>query len=118
MTPHIDIREEELLYLTELFRAIGDFTRLRLLLRLIDREACVTELTKELGMTQSAVSHQLSILKSHRLVTSRRAGKQVYYSRTKETDLALQIIQAHQTYRPDNPHRKSKTYHAASNNQQ
>ncbi len=89
MTQHNDISEEGLAYLTELFRAIGDQTRIWLLLRLTDREACVTELAAELGMTQSAVSHQLSVLKSHWLVTGRRAGKQVYYSSSSQAAVLL-----------------------------
>ena len=72
---------EELLYdLSELFKVFGDSTRIRILFVLFEAEVCVCDLAQALNMTQSAVSHQLRILKQNRLVKSRREGKSVFYS--------------------------------------
>ncbi len=62
------------------FKAMGDETRARILLALNESELCVCDLTEFLGMTQSAVSHQLSYLRRAQLVNARRAGKEVFYS--------------------------------------
>ena len=72
--------ENTLIDLAELFKVFGDSTRIRILFALFEREICVNELTSSLGITQSAVSHQLKILKQAKLVKSRRDGKQVLYS--------------------------------------
>lgn len=66
--------------LAELFKVFGDGTRIRILTKLRDDERCVQDLSDDLGMTQSAVSHQLKVLKMSKLVKSRRDGKQIYYS--------------------------------------
>lgn len=71
--------EDRLYDLAELFKVFGDSTRIRILYALNDEEICVCDLAELLGMTQSAVSHQLKILKQARLVRSRREGRQVYY---------------------------------------
>jgi ArsR family transcriptional regulator len=65
---------------TEIFKVLGDPTRMRLLYALAQRELCVCDLTAVLGMTQSAISHQLRVLRSARLVRYRKAGTIVYYS--------------------------------------
>lgn len=62
------------------FRIFGDGTRLRILNALFAEELCVGDLTALLGLTQTAVSHQLRILRTSKLVKSRKAGKIVYYS--------------------------------------
>ena len=72
--------EEELYDLSELFKVFGDSTRIRILFVLFEAEVCVCDLAAALRMTQSAVSHQLRILKQSRLVKSRREGKSVFYS--------------------------------------
>ena len=73
--------EEDVLYdLTELFRILGDSTRMRILYALFEAELCVCDIAELLGMTQSAISHQLRALKNVRLVRSRREGKAVFYS--------------------------------------
>ena len=73
--------EEERLYdLAELFKVFGDSTRIRILFVLFEAEVCVCDLAEALNMTQSAISHQLKILKQSRLVRSRREGKSVFYS--------------------------------------
>ena len=73
--------EDEVLYdLAELFKIFGDATRIRILLVLFQSEVCVYDLAKLLNMTQSAISHQLRLLKQARLVKSRREGKIVFYS--------------------------------------
>ena len=73
--------DEDILYdLTELFRLFGDSTRLRILYVLFESELCVCDIAVLLGLTQSAISHQLRALKSARLVKSRREGKTVFYS--------------------------------------
>ncbi|MBQ5959092.1 MAG: helix-turn-helix transcriptional regulator [Firmicutes bacterium] len=66
--------------LAELFKIFGDSTRIRILFVLFEAEVCVCDLAEALNMTQSAVSHQLSILKRNKLVKSRRDGKSVFYS--------------------------------------
>ena len=72
--------ETELYDLAELFKIFGDSTRIRILFVLFEAEVCVCDLAKLLGMTQSAVSHQLRILKQAHLVKSRRDGKTIFYS--------------------------------------
>ncbi len=72
--------ETELYNLAELFKVFGDSTRIRILYVLFEVEVCVCDLAKALNMTQSAISHQLKILKQSRLVKARRDGKSIYYS--------------------------------------
>ena len=73
--------DDEILYdLAELFKIFGDSTRIRILFVLFEAEVCVCDLAAALNMTQSAISHQLRILKQSRLVKSRREGKSVFYS--------------------------------------
>ena len=73
--------DEDTLYdLTELFHVFSDSTRMRILYALFSAELCVCDIATLLGLTQSAVSHQLRILKGGRLVKPRREGKTVYYS--------------------------------------
>lgn len=72
--------EEELYDLAELFKVFGDSTRIRILYVLFEAEVCVCDLAEALHMTQSAISHQLKILKNAKLVKNRREGKSVFYS--------------------------------------
>ncbi len=72
--------EDRLYDLAELFKVFGDSTRIRILFVLFESEVCVCDLAEALHMTQSAVSHQLKILKQSKLVKSRREGKSVFYS--------------------------------------
>ena len=72
--------ETELYDLAELFKVFGDSTRIRILFVLFEAEVCVCDLAKALNMTQSAISHQLKILKQNKLVSSRREGKSIFYS--------------------------------------
>ena len=72
--------EDTLYNLTELFRIFGDSTRVRILYALFESEMCVCDIAQLLGMTQSAISHQLRALKNVRLVKSRREGKTVFYA--------------------------------------
>ncbi|MCR4851935.1 MAG: metalloregulator ArsR/SmtB family transcription factor [Lachnospiraceae bacterium] len=74
------LKENELFDLAELFKVFGDSTRIRILYVLFEKEICVQELADELGMTQSAVSHQLKILKQSKLIKNRRDGKSAFYS--------------------------------------
>lgn len=66
--------------LSDLYKMFADRTRIRILCVLLQHECCVSEISRELDMTQSAISHQLSTLKASRLVKSRREGKTIYYS--------------------------------------
>lgn len=75
-----DIGEEELLDLAELFKMFSDSTRIKILYDLFDGEKNVSEICEDIEMNQSAVSHQLKLLKSSKLVRSRREGKAVIYS--------------------------------------
>lgn len=71
--------EDRLYDLAELFKAFGDTTRIRILFALFEADTCVCDLAELLHMTQSAVSHQLRLLKQARLVSGRREGKQIIY---------------------------------------
>ncbi len=71
--------EDRLYDLAELFKAFGDTTRIRILFALFEADICVCDLAASLGMTQSAISHQLRLLKQARLVSGRREGKQIVY---------------------------------------
>lgn len=70
--------ETELYDLAELFKVFGDSTRIRILFVLFEAEVCVCDLAKVLNMTQSAISHQLRILKANKLVNSRREENQCF----------------------------------------
>ena len=73
--------QEEILYdLAELFKVFGDSTRIKIICSLFESEVCVCDLSALLNISQSAISHQLRVLKSARLVKFRRAGKVIYYS--------------------------------------
>ena len=72
-------REEDLYDLAELFKVFGDTTRIRILYALFESELCVCDIAELLNMTQSAISHQLRVLKQARLVRARREGKTVFY---------------------------------------
>ena len=65
--------------LSDLFRLFGDTTRVKILFSLFESEMCVCAIAELLGMTQSAISHQLKILKDANLVANRREGKTIYY---------------------------------------
>ena len=72
--------EEELLELSGFFKVFGDATRIKILCILLQSEMCVCDLAQTLNMTQSAISHQLRMLKQMKLVKTRREGKTVFYS--------------------------------------
>ena len=72
--------EERMKELAEFYKVFGDATRIRLLYVLLESEMCVCDLAAVLQMTQSAISHQLRVLKQMKLVKNRRDGKTVYYS--------------------------------------
>jgi len=72
--------DERLADLAEIFKLLGDPTRLRILSALVAGERCVHELCARLGMSQPAVSHQLRVLRTARLVRARRAGREIFYT--------------------------------------
>lgn len=72
--------EESLYYLAETFKILSDVTRIKILYALLYSDMCVCDISALLNMTQSAISHQLRVLKQARLVKYRREGKAVYYS--------------------------------------
>lgn len=73
--------EDEILYdLAELFKVFGDTTRIKIIYVLFEKEMCVCDIANLLSMSQSAISHQLRVLKSARLVKFRKEGKTVFYS--------------------------------------
>ena len=72
--------EDELQDLADFFKVFGDLTRVKMLYVLFQSEMCVCDLAQVLQMTQSAISHQLRVLKQMKLVTNRREGKTVFYS--------------------------------------
>ena len=71
--------DEMICDLADLFKIFGDTTRMRILYALWESEMCVCALAEYLGMTQSAISHQLKVLRQNRLVGSRREGKTIFY---------------------------------------
>ncbi|WP_077532883.1 ArsR/SmtB family transcription factor [Massiliimalia massiliensis] len=76
-----EMPDDEILYdVAELFKVFGDSTRVKILYALFESEMCVCDIADLLGMTQSAISHQLRVLKQSRLVKYRRDGKTVFYS--------------------------------------
>lgn len=72
--------DEQLYDLAELFKIFGDSTRVKILYALLESELCVCDIAKLMEVTQSAVSHQLRVLKNSKLVKFRREGKTVFYS--------------------------------------
>lgn len=72
--------EESLYDLAELFKVFGDSTRIKIIWALFEAEMCVCDIAYLLNMNQSAISHQLRVLKQARLVKPRREGKNVFYS--------------------------------------
>lgn len=72
--------EDTLDELEELFKIFGDSTRIKILYALHIKEMCVMDISLSLGMSQSAISHQLRVLRQTRLIRSRRDGKNIYYS--------------------------------------
>lgn len=77
----VNMTPEETLYdLADFFKAFGDSTRIKILSALFQAEMCVGDIAAALGMTSSAISHQLRVLKQSKLVRYRKDGKMVYYS--------------------------------------
>ena len=72
--------EDQLYDLAELFKVFGDSTRIKILYALFEAEMCVCDIAQLLNMNQSAISHQLRVLKQSQLVKFRREGKTVFYS--------------------------------------
>ena len=77
---YVGLKERDLYILTEFFKVLGNPTRIRILLLLMEQDANVSDLAEQLGMTQSAVSHQLNLLKSNKLVRRRGDGKMIFYA--------------------------------------
>lgn len=71
----VDVQE-----LADFFKVLGDPTRIRIVQQLLNKEMCVTDIAEAMGMGQSAISHQLRVLRQARLVAFRKEGKTVYYS--------------------------------------
>ena len=75
-----ELPQDELICdLADLFKVFGDTTRMKILYSLFESELCVCAIAELLGMTQSAISHQLKVLKNANLVANRREGKTIYY---------------------------------------
>ena len=77
---HATISEDSLCDLAELLKVFGDSTRIKILYDLFEGEKNVTEICQDLEMNQSAISHQLKILRTARLVSGKRVGKSILYS--------------------------------------
>ena len=80
MEQHPVLEEEALFEMAELFKVFGDSTRIRIFYALFQKELSVTDICENLGMSISAVSHQLRLLKQAKLVRCRREGRQAYYA--------------------------------------
>jgi DNA-binding transcriptional ArsR family regulator len=74
------LKEDVIYELAELFKTIGDPTRIKILYALKERELCVCDLSELLEMSPSAISHQLRVLRNNKLVKFRKEGRSVYYS--------------------------------------
>ena len=74
------VKKETMEAIAELFKGFADPTRVHILSLLAERELCVTDICDGVGVSQSAVSHQLALMKQMHLVTSRREGKNILYS--------------------------------------
>lgn len=74
------LNEEKLIDLAELFKIFGDSTRIKIINILLEEELCVNDISKKINISQSAVSHQLRILKSFKLVKYRKEANMIYYS--------------------------------------
>ena len=72
--------DDSLQMLSDLFKVLGDLTRIKIISVLFESEMCVCDIAAVLDMSHSAISHQLRVLKQSRLVRYRRAGKSIYYS--------------------------------------
>lgn len=83
------LSDSDVIDLAELYRALGDATRVKILYALSLGEFCVCDISSLLGMSASAISHQLRILRSLRLVKNRRSGRVIYYSLDDEHVLNL-----------------------------
>ncbi len=73
------LTENDIYEVSEFFKNLSDFSRVKIITSLLDKEKCVQDIAKEVEMSQTAVSYQLRILRHARLVKSRRDGKMVYY---------------------------------------
>lgn len=83
------LSEEVVCELAEIFKTIGDPTRIKILYALKERELCVCELSELLSMSSSAISHQLRILRANKLVKNRKEGRSVYYTLDDDHVLSL-----------------------------
>jgi len=83
------LEEQEIIMLSEVFKTLGDPTRLKIIFALSKCDMCVCEIAEILNMTQSAISHQLRILRNQRLVKFRKEGKSAIYSLDDEHILQL-----------------------------
>ena len=72
--------DKELINLSELFKILGDLTRIKIIWALDNNEMCVCDIANVLNMTKSSISHQLAILKNAGIVRYRKSGKEVYYT--------------------------------------
>jgi ArsR family transcriptional regulator len=88
----LDAFSVEIELMSNFFKMLADPTRLRILLFLGDEEICVNDIASGINMTKSAVSHQLALLRSARLIKNRKVGKEVYYSLS--DDHVKQLISA------------------------
>ena len=79
-TPYERLSEEQGIELAEIFRLMGDPTRLRIILLCVGGPICVSDIAEKLGVEQSLVSHHLRLLRAGRILRSRRSGKQMLYS--------------------------------------
>ena len=73
----IELTDDKIEALAEFYKVFGDATRIKILLTLYEKELCVCDIATELNMTQSAISHQLKVLKQMKLVKNRREGKSI-----------------------------------------
>lgn len=85
-----DMPDDDILYnLADLYKVFGDSTRIKIMCLLLKSEMCVCDIADVLSMNQSAISHQLRVLKQNKLVKNRREGKSVFYSLADEHVMSI-----------------------------
>jgi DNA-binding transcriptional ArsR family regulator len=91
-----DLKSREITEMADFFKVFGDFTRMQILVTLLKEELCVQCLTDLTEVSQSAISHQLRLLKASGLVKARREGKKMYYSLDDEhIKVILEVAREH-----------------------
>ncbi len=99
----LSLSDDEAIELADLFRLMGDASRLKIVLSCLNKARCVSDIADETGLSLSLVSHHLRLLRAARMVRAERQGKQVFYSAADEhvqcvvIDMVAQVVEASET---------------------